>query len=293
PRGGNARRGGGGAVAPGGRAAEPSLASPLVRLQYGPETDAFGPNTAFAAGLSSLDGHTFPTRRFVALARALRNEPYTPNALLLRFAVHPSARAMFQLYDVRCLLGLGPDSAHPIASPLGPTAGAAWFGARRASAGWFGALAEELLGAGERLAARARTTVSLVGDDPRVVAARLPAELDASCAAATVDDVAGSVAGVLAEARLTTAADCPLVFAMNYAEGLRATATATAGDARPLTVFPAYGALAGVWVPGGPPAARVTGERPRLPGPALVRFLGMALVAVVALRAVTGTPSPR
>jgi hypothetical protein len=279
------------AVAEGARAAEPALASPLVRLQYGPETDAFGPNSAFAAGLSSLDGHTFPTRRFVALARALRNEPYTPNALLLRFAVHPSARAMFQLYDVRYLLGLGPDAAHPIVTPLAPTAGPAWFGASLAPVGSFAALAEELLGAGEALAARAPEAVWLVGDDTRVAAARLPARLDAACAKASVDDVAASAAGVLAEARVTTAADCPLIFAMNYAEGLRASGIGAGGEARPLTVFPAYGALAGVWVPSGTTAVRVTWESPQLPGAGFVRLLGIALVAVVAVRAMTRAPS--
>jgi hypothetical protein len=269
------------------RAAEPALASPLVRLQYGPESDAFGPNTAFAAGLSSLDGHAFPTRRFVALARAVRDEPYSPNALLLRFAVAPSARALFQLYDARFLLGAGPDARHPVVTPLARPAGAAWFPAGLVRTASFATLADELLAAGETLGQRARETLWLVAADPLLAAAPLPDRIDDGCRAAAVESVASLGAGSLAEARVSTAADCPLVLAMNYAEGLRALAEGDGGETRSARVFPAYGALAGIWVPAWTRAVRVTWESPRLPHGGLVRLLGIVLVGVgtvVALR---------
>jgi hypothetical protein len=269
------------------KAAEPALGSPLVRVQYGPESDTFGPNSAFAAGLSSLDGHAFPTRRFVALARALRNEPYTPNALLLRFAVHPSARALFQLYDARLLLGAGPDATHPVVTPLVRTAGEAWFGGGFVHTASFASLAEELLAAGETLHERARERVWLVASDPLVAASNLPERIDAGCAAARVEAVEARSSGLLAEVRVATGADCPLVLAMNFSEGLRAVATAANGDTRPARVFPAYGALAGVWVPAQTRTIRVTWQGASLPGGGLVRLLGIALAAaatVVALR---------
>ena len=59
-------------------ALHPDLRDPLVRVAVTAELPELGANTAFAAGLSSLDGYFFPTRRLIALVAALRHQPYFP-----------------------------------------------------------------------------------------------------------------------------------------------------------------------------------------------------------------------
>jgi hypothetical protein len=85
---------------------------------------------------------------------------------------------------------------------------------------------------------------------------------------------------------------------MNYAETLRATALGPAG-ATAAVVFPAYGALAGVWVPRGTTELHVEAAPTLLPYAAAWRGLGLALllaaagtVVGAASRANTGPSGP-
>src|SRR4029077_9066049 len=104
------------------------LASPLVRVLAESDRSPFGANRTFAAGLSGLDGYGFPQRRFVALVRALRGEPYAPNALLLRFhEPFVASRVLFQLYNVAWTLEDAEPGQAPRVRVRGPTAGPAWF----------------------------------------------------------------------------------------------------------------------------------------------------------------------
>ena len=103
--------------------------------------------------------------------------------------------------------------------------------------------------------------------------------------------------GAGARAGVSTPADCPLTFAMNYAENLRAVALMDDGRSVAAQVFPAYGALAAVWVPRGATAVRVEAVPTVLPLAPAWRALGLALLlgAAVAARAAPRgeAPGPR
>jgi hypothetical protein len=267
--------------------AQPALASPLVRVSLGPEAPGFEANTAFAARLSALEGYFFPLRRFVELLCALRGQEYRPNQLITRFPEdHPTSRPMFQLYDVAWRVRLRPGNGAEVTRLTDP-AGPAWFSAGLTRVDSYAALGRDLLAVGDDLGRRAHEALWLVTTDPRVAAARLPVSVDPACASARVREVRArrGTSGVAAVVEVP--ADCPLTFAMNYAETLRATAT-VAGQSRPATVFPAYGALAAVWVPAGATEVHVEAAVTSLPWPAAWGVVGLGLgwilVAYRALR---------
>jgi hypothetical protein len=88
-----------------------------------------------------------------------------------------------------------------------------------------------------------------------------------------------------------TEADCPLTFATNYADNLRA--SAVVGEARVrANVFAAYGALAGVWVPAGASEVHVQAVPTRLPAAPLWRLLGVAVLVVAAVTSSRRSPPP-
>jgi hypothetical protein len=262
--------------------AQPALASPLVRVSVGPEIPDFGANTAFAARLSSLEGYFFPSRRFVELLCALRGQEYQPNQLIVRFPEdHPTSRPMFQLYDVAWRVRHGREAAVEV-EPLTTPAGPAWFSAGFTTADSFASLGRDLLAQGDALGPRAHQTLWLVTSDPRVAAARLPASVDPACGSASVREVRARRGARDVAATVAAPADCPLTFAMSYAETLRATVTGADGRRRAAPVFPAYGALAAVWVPRGSTEVQVEAEvtRPRWPAAWIV--LGLVLFAASA-----------
>jgi hypothetical protein len=229
--------------------AEPSLASPLVRARVSPETE-FEANTAFAARLSALDGYFFPSRRFVELVNALRGQAYQPNQLIVRMPEdHPTSPAMFQLYNVAWRVRAAPAGTLDVERV--PRLGPAWFSVGFSQADSFASLGRELLAKGvgaERL--------WLVTADRAVAAARLPPAVEPACGGARVLDVKAQRGGRGATAAVDVPADCPLTFAMSYAETLRASVAGPRGEAA-ATVFPAYGALAAVWVPRGTTEVRI------------------------------------
>ena len=257
------------------RAAQPAVGSPLGRVSASFEWPELLSNTAVATGLSSLDGYYFPQRRLVELMCATRGQPYQPNSLLLRFPPErPSSRALFQLYDVAWRL----DESGSV-RPLIETAGPAWFAPRLLRSESFAALGHQLVSRRDDLALEARRAAWLVAADPMVARAALPSSVDARCVEARVDGVEAPGGSAIAIARVTSPADCPLTFATNYAETLRATARMEGGRTRPAPVFPAYGALAGVWVPRGASEVRLTARVPKPPLPGLWPALGAALLA--------------
>jgi hypothetical protein len=142
-------------------------------------------------------------------------------------------------------------------------------------------LREELRRPRDGLHAEARRRLWLMADDLQVWRAHLPEALDPRCAEAAVLGVAARRDENGVRAQVDTPADCPLTFAMNYAETLRATA-ATAQGTVAATVFPAYGALAGVWVPRGAREVRVEAQPVRLPLAPLWRIAGCVLIAAAA-----------
>lgn len=260
------------------RRAEPALARPLVRVALETDRHPLGANRAFAAGLAGLDGYAFPQRRFVALVRALRGEPYSPNALLLRFheAYLPS-RVLFQLYDVAFALEDDAPRASSRVKRRGPTAGTAWFPSELVEDPRVEDLAAALLEWGDDTHAQARRTLRIVAADPawRGRALAVPAE----CASARAGAV--EAMGTALRVDVETPSGCPLVLATNYAEGLEARGLADGVESR-LSTFPAYGALLGVEVKAG--ATRVE-VRPRRwpPGWTLpMAGVGLMLAALAA-----------
>jgi len=260
--------------------AQPALASPLVRASVGPE-GAFAANTAFAARLSALDGYFFPSRRFVELVCAIRGQAYQPNQLIVRLPEdHPTSRPMFQLYDVAWRVRAAGTAVE--VTPLTAPAGAAWFSAGFTRTESFASLGRDLLALGDDLGRRAHESLWLVTPDPRVAAARLPGSVDPACGAARVREVRGRRGEAGASAVVEAPADCPLTFAISYAETLKATVIGHDGRGREAAVFPAYGALSAVWVPRGATEVRIEAAPPRLPWPAAWTLLGIALLASVA-----------
>jgi hypothetical protein len=241
-------------------------------------------NVAPAAGLSSVDGYYFPQRRFVELVCSLRGQEYRPNSLRLSFRpTFPASRALFQIYNVAWQL----DPERGL-TPMPETAGPAWFSAGVARTPSFAALGETLVAAGDNLGLDARRTAWVVNPDPEVARAGLPKTVDAECAEARVDDVEAPRASSSFSARVSLAADCPLTFATNYAETLRATVSMADGRRQPASVYPAFGALTGVWVPRGTTAVNVEAIVPEPPFAAAFRGLGILILAWQIVRRLRG-----
>jgi hypothetical protein len=259
--------------------AQPALASPLVRASVGPEAE-FTANTAFAARLSALDGYFFPSHRFVALVNALRGQAFQPNQLIVRMPEdHPSSRPMFQLYNVAWRVRAAPGRGDPVeVTPLTTPAGPAWFSAGFRQADSFRSLARILVVQGDLAGRRAHENLWLVTADPAVGAARLPESVPPACAGARVLEVKARRGAAGASASVDVPADCPLTFAMSYAETLRATVAGPGGD-RAAVVFPAFGALAAVWVPRGTTEVRIEADPAGAPLPWAWTLVGLLTLA--------------
>jgi hypothetical protein len=273
------------------RDAKPELRSPLHRIAMGFALREFAANTAFAAGLSSLEGYYAPSRRFGTLLYALRGSPYEPTRSYFR--IHPDEPAFIalrQLYNVRWRLRRPP---HPGAAPkvldFGPTAGPAWFSASVSRVADLAKLGDELRAGGGELHRLARETLWLVAADPAAARAPLPALLDAACARARVIAVAAEMHRQRVVADVETEADCPLTFAMNFAETLKAEVLSERGS-ETAEVFPAYGALAAVRVPAGARHVRIEAIAPRAGAATLWLALGAVALAAACYAARATTP---
>jgi hypothetical protein len=245
------------------KSARPELAQPLTRVSLGWEDGALGPNTAFASGLSALDGYYFPSRRYIEMFSALHGYEYQPNALLLRYpASEKWTHSIFALYNVGWFVQRTEDGRLQ-GRKLAPTAGAAWFSGGFETVPSFAALGKVLLAADTATAERARARLWLVDADPRIAPAR-GWSVDPACAGARVLGVTATAGGNGVRVQVETTAECPLVLAMNYVETLRAEATGGAGTSA-AAVFPACGSLAAVRVPAGTRDVLVEAEPGRWP----------------------------
>lgn len=232
------------------KTARPEVVQPLARVSLGWEDGALGPNTAFASGLSALDGYYFPSRRYIEMFSALHGYEYQPNALLLRYpASERWTHSIFALYNVGWFLQ-APENGRLTVRKLGPTAGPAWFAGGFETVPTFAALGKELLAADTATADRVRARLYLVEADPKTAPVR-GWNVDPACAGARVLGVGATSEGTGVRVRVETPAECPLALAMNYVETLRAEATGADGRAASAAVFPACGSLAAVRVPAG------------------------------------------
>jgi hypothetical protein len=271
------------------RQAGPELASPLCRARLDLEIPAFAVNTAFASGLSSLDGYHFPTRRFAALLFALRGARYEPTGVYFKLAPdEPAFGVLRHLYNVAwqaSLVGRGRLEV----KRLEPTPGPAWFGASVVREENLESLARRLLADRDGLHQRLVDTLRIVASDPFVAAAALPPSLDPACRQAAVTDVRSDGRG--ASAKVQAGADCPLVFATNFAESLQATLVSEGGRKEAGRVFPAFGALAGVWVRKGTTQVLLEPAPARVAWGPLPVLLGLGVLAGGAFWFVRRRPS--
>jgi hypothetical protein len=259
------------------RRAKPELESPLARVRMDGQIVEFSVNTAFAAGLSSIDGYETPTRRFLAERFALQKTPYLPTAALFELPTSDAAfPVMRQLYNVGWVLASAPGGSMTLSS-LGPTAGPAWFSASLSRLPTLDSLADALLGPGKALRERMGQVMWLVDSDGLTKRAPSEYEADSQCAQARVIQVQASRRGHEVIAEVMTDAACPLTLAMNFTEDLRATAVLADGQRPAVPVFPAYGALTGVIVPSHAQKILVRAEPPRLPMAPAWAALGMAI----------------
>jgi len=191
----------------------PALADPLVRIQIVDAPQPFLFSTAFAAGLSSLDGAWFPPHRFLRLLEVLSGSPPDPTLGVFELTGTREWPVLQQLYDVRYLLSLRRHSLEE----LPPPPGAAWFPSH------------VHVGVPQLTAANAAT-------DAWVEAPGVPD----SCSGASV--TRARARGQTATISVTAAQPCLLVVATTYVESLHA---------GPLRVIPVDIALTGVVVPAG------------------------------------------
>ena len=224
------------------RAALPTLESSLTRVRLDVEVPGFHANTAFAARLSSLDGYAIPTRRFSELVYALRGHRFDPTGNIFQLpADDPAFDVLHQLYNVTDRVTLASSPDHPIVTPLGPTAGPAWFSASVTRVEDLAALVRELRRPGATLYTRVREVSWHVATDLPATPEIAP---DTRCRDAAVTKVEAPRHGGAIVAHVETSARCPLTLATNFTEDLRATAVLADGRRMAVPVSPAYGALA-------------------------------------------------
>ena len=261
------------------RAAMPTTVSSLSRVRLDVEVPGFHSNTAFAARLSSLDGYAIPTRRFSELVYALRGHRFDPTGNIFQLpADDPAFGVLRQLYNVTDRVTLASSPDHPLVTPLGPTAGPAWFSASVSRVDDLAGLVRELRSSSVMLHSRVHQVLWHNATDPLVMPA-VPQPLDERCRDAAVTSVSAARHGADIVAHIETPALCPLTFATNFTEDLRATAVLVGGRRMAVQVFPSYGALASVVAPGGATAIHLHAEPVTLPWSVGWLALGVACCA--------------
>jgi hypothetical protein len=242
------------------RAQGVSFDSTLERAIVRDEEDGtFGPNAAFFAGLSSVEGYGWPTRRFRDLANATgAGLPEVPNLLVLTPGTE-TYRVLGCLYNVRTILVAGAGQVRVLRP--GPTAGAAWFSRRVELLGSFADLGQRLgQGPGE-LSERLHEVAWLVASDPvlRARSTGLAPFVECSGAQVAAVDAARGAPAIEVEV-VVVDGPCLLTVSTNFIEALRASAE---GDGLSSTsvVVPVYGALAAIAVPAGTRRVRLWASR--------------------------------
>jgi hypothetical protein len=239
----------------------PELESPLTRARLNFVITEFDSNTAWALGISSLDAYWFPLKRFSQLAMALDKQPFHPAMVNFHF---PPDTVVFevlrQLYNVKYIATNTDNNAVTI-QKTGPTAGPAWFSEKLIRTESVERLTEILTKKVGTIHRSAKQQVLIVEADPEIRNKPLPERFSPECKNSKVLSVRAEHESQLIEVKVqSTAPLCPLTIAMNFSQTLKA----TTGTSR-LTIFPAYGALTGIIVPGGTEIISLRPELSRTP----------------------------
>ena len=238
----------------------PELASPLVRMVILDPPRPYEMSTAFAAGLGSIDGAWYPTRRFLALLSALGGKPVDSTTGIFQLGRTRAFPALQQLYNVRHAL-IARDGRADLVS-LAATPGAAWFPTKVVTIYDAAQLARDLAAG-----ARVHDVAWVLRSD----AVSPPACTGAKVVGVTVDE-----RGQDATIDVDSPGPCTLVVAANVVHTLHARAGETE-----LPVFPIDIALVGIEVPGGRASIQL-GPRPVLPAWSRIGFIAGLLVLAVA-----------
>jgi len=259
-------------------AAAPELRMPLERIQIPNAPLPYSMSTAFAAGLPSLDGAWYPTRRFLELLGALTGKPLEPTTGVFQLTRSRSFPILQQLYNVKYQLDVKTGSIARYPEPPGP----AWFVARIAISD----TASEIARTWWDHRADLRTELAATAWMLRGELSGGPPPASPACASAKVLEVTTDARGQTATIAVDTPADCMLVVATNYVRAFAATATVD-GAERAVEVVPVNVALTGIAVPRG--ARRITlAPQPRIPGwtrvASLVGLLLLGFAVVMTIR---------
>lgn len=249
----------------------PELAMPLDRVQILDAPHPYDMSTAWAAGLSSLDGVWYPPRRFLDLLAALTGTAVPPTTCVFQLTRSRAFPVLQQLYNIRYIVSVGDGSIRAQPEALG----AAWFPARVVTIDRADEMTAALRTPDVRAALAATAWVAR-GDAGRAPAA-------SGACTATVTGVTTDELGQTATITVAAPQACSLVVATNYVSTFRATAT-VAGATREVAVFPIDIALTGIAVPAG--ASTITlGPVADVPGwSRAASWLGIALLGTSILQ---------
>ena len=226
----------------------PELDSSLTRVEFGFNIPYLSTGTAYQLGLSSLNANAFPPRRFAHLYWAIQGQP--PNLMNVNWYVDENTKGfsiLRQLYNVR--YAARRDGSQATLNRLGPTLGPAWFSGAFERSGSFDQIAQSLNHAeGGLMPHLSRVAYLLQGDDaiPNELQGK---EVNPVCQSAQVKKVSAPIRSQRFELDVETPTDCPLTVAMNFATTLESRGFDSDGREVELKLYPAYGALTGVWVP--------------------------------------------
>jgi hypothetical protein len=256
------------------RSKDPSLGSPLTRILLKNNVEGLSINTPLAAGLSSLDGYGYPSKRFLDLLSSLSNQKFPTTSDSFQFDETNSTFPILRtLYDIKFAASLDGDQVS--LRPLGPTAGPAWFAPKLEPVPDFAELGRRLMGDRGSAVEAIRCDALVVASDPSTPALVSGGAFeDSRCARSEVVDTRYDTDGqTLHITARNPAAACPLVVSTNFVDIFQATDESPGANAGRLTTFPAYGALTGIWVPAGVSAIRLR------PAPVLPLWASLAQAA--------------
>lgn len=219
---------------------QPELENALVRVALKPQLTGYGLNSAYAIGVSSIEGYWIVSRRLAELYAALEGRPFDRG--LVNLEVPPEARsfkALQTLYNIRYVASL--EQGQLKVSAAAPTFGAAWFtGALRAVPS-YGELVRSMQAEIGVNRERLRESALVLEKDA-------PQGFAADCAKATVERAHADRSGQRMELSVRVppgAGPCALAVSVSYTELLKARNK----NGTPLQTFALYGSLLGVVVP--------------------------------------------
>jgi hypothetical protein len=239
---------------------KPELSSHLNRVHFNFMHPEHNVMTPVASRLSSVAGYWHPLQRFSEMYAALNNTKYESTAVYFNITPKdPAWPTLIQLYNVCCEVSLDAEKKVRL-NPMMETAGPAWFSSKVAMTTSITEVAALLKSRIHLPPLEFVEVLPIVTSDGKVPAQDLQSKDISVCKAARIKTPVDMGSdrqsfSVTVESPNT----CPLTFAMNYSEMLRARAQSDSG-AQDLQVFPGFGSLATAMIPQGTYAVEIWAE---------------------------------